>query len=65
MTLEICKRPGFDSWVGEIPWRREWQLTPVFLPGKSQGQRSPVGYSPGGHKELDMAEHTHNWALLN
>ena len=32
----------------------EWQPTPVFLPGKSTGQRSLVGYSPWGHKELDM-----------
>ena len=34
--------------------RRQWQPTPVFLPGKSHGQRSLVGYSPGGHKELNM-----------
>ena len=32
-----CRRPGFDSWVGKIPWRRKWQPTPVFLPGISQG----------------------------
>ena len=37
------KRWGFDSWVGKIPWRREWQPTPVFLPGESRGQRSPAG----------------------
>ena len=34
------------SLVEKIPWRREWLLTPVFLPGKSHGQRSPVGYVP-------------------
>ena len=28
------------------PWKRNWQPTPEFLPGKSHGQRSPVGYSP-------------------
>ena len=39
-----------------IFWRREWQSTPVFLPGKSHGQRSLVGYSPWGRKELDMTE---------
>ena len=39
-----------------VGWRREWQPTPVFLPGKSQGQRSLVGCSPWGHKELDMTE---------
>jgi len=41
---------------GKIPWRREWQSTPVFLPGKSHGQRSLVVYSPWGHKESDMTE---------
>ena len=39
-------------------WRRKWQFTPVFLPGKSHGQRSLVGYSPWGHKELDTTETT-------
>ena len=29
------KRHGFDSWVGQIPWRRAWQPTPIFLPGES------------------------------
>ena len=41
-------RPRFDPWVRKIPWRRKWQPTLVFLPGKSHGQRSLVGYSPGG-----------------
>jgi len=41
-----CGRPRFDLWVGKIPWRRAWQLTPVFFPGESHGQRCPVGYSP-------------------
>ena len=35
-----CRRPGFDLWVRKIPWRGKWQLIPVFLPGKSHGQRS-------------------------
>ena len=43
------KRPGFDPWVGKIPWRRKWQPTPVFLPGKSHGQRSLMGCSPYCH----------------
>ena len=51
-----CGRPGFNPWVGKIPWRKEWQPTPVFLPGESHGQRSLVGYSPWGHKESDMTE---------
>ena len=40
----------FNPWVGKISWRRKWQPTPVFLPGKSHGWRSPVGYSPWGHR---------------
>ena len=37
--------PRFNPWVGKIPWRRQWQPTPVLLPGESHGQRSLVGYS--------------------
>ena len=51
-----------DPWVGKIPCRRARQPTPVFLPGESHGERSLAGYSPWGHKELDMieaAEHAH------
>jgi len=36
----------FNPWVGKVPWRREWQPTPVFLPGESHGQRSLAGCSP-------------------
>ena len=43
-------------WIVNTPWRREWQPTPVFLPGESLGQRSLAGYSPRGHKESDMTE---------
>ena len=52
------RRCRFDRWVGKIPWSRKWQPTPVFLPGEFHGQRSPAGYSPRGHKELDTTEHT-------
>ena len=38
---------------------RKWQSTPVLLPGKSHGQRSLVGYSPWGRKELDTTERLH------
>ena len=41
-----CRRFGFDPWVQKIPWRRKWQPTPVFLPGKSHGQRSLASSSP-------------------
>ena len=37
-----------DPWVGRIPWRREWQPTPVFLPGEFHRQRNLAGYSPMG-----------------
>ena len=56
-----CRRHkigGYDPWVRRIPWRREWQPTPVFLPGESHGQRTLVGCSPRGHKVSDMAEHS-------
>ena len=49
-------RQRFSPWVRKIPWRREWLPTPVFLPGEFHGQRSLLGYSPWGHKELDMTE---------
>ena len=42
----------------EIPWSRKGQSTPVFLPGKSQEQRSLVDYSPWDHKESDTTDHT-------
>ena len=49
-----CRRPGPDPLVGKMPWRRKWQPTPVFLPGKFHGQRSLVGYSPRGRKRVDI-----------
>ena len=51
-----CRRHRFNAWIRKIPWRRKWQPTPVSLPEKSHGQRSLVGYSPWGHKQLDMTE---------
>ena len=44
----------------EITWKRKWQPTPVFLPGKFHGERSLVGYSPRGYKESDTTE---QWTL--
>ena len=46
------------SGSGRFPWSRKWQPTPIFLPGKSHGQRSLVGYSPWGYNELDVTERT-------
>ena len=54
-----CGRPRFNPWVREIPWRRNWQRTPVFMPGKFHGWRSLVSYSPWGHKESDTTERLH------
>ena len=54
-----CRRSGFNSWVGKIPWKRKWQPTLVFLPGKFHGLRSLVGYSPLGRKESDTTEWLH------
>ena len=56
------RRPRFDAWVGKIPWRRKWQPTAVFLPGKFHGQRSLWG-----HKESDSTEHARivkEWSVL-
>ena len=50
------RRPRFNPWVGNILWRREWQPTPVFLPGEFHGQRSLAGYNPWDHKESDTTE---------
>ena len=61
-----CRRPGFYSWVGEIPWRRKWQPTLVFSPGEYHGQRSPVGYSPWGHKSrTQLSDWTTTTTLKN
>ena len=69
------RRHGFNRWVGKIPFtqvampssRGKGQTTPVFLPGKSHGQRSLVGYSPWDCKELDTTKHARlsNWTELN
>ena len=53
------RRYGFDPRVRKIPWRRAWQPTPVFLPGKFHGQRSLADYSLLGHKEPDPTEQLH------
>ena len=60
-------RTWVQSLGQEDPLERKWQPFPVFLPGKFHGQRSLAGYSPCGHKELDMTElslslsHTHTY----
>ena len=56
------KRYKFNPWVGKIPWKRRWQPTLVFLPGKSHGQRSLAAYSPWGRKESDMTKRQSTYA---
>ena len=51
------KKHRFNPWVKQIPWRRKWPLTLVFLPGESHEQRSLAPCSPWGCKELEMTEH--------
>ena len=67
MAQQVKNWPAIqETWemhVQSLGWKdpleKEWQPTPVFLPGKSHGQRSLAGYSPWGHKELDTTEHMH------
>ena len=52
-----------ETWVQSLgqedPLEKEMATTPVFLPGKSHGQRSLEDYSPWDHKELDTTERLH------
>ena len=54
-TVSFC----FANTLYCFSWRRKWQPTPVFLPGKSHGWSSLVGYSPWGRKESDTTERLH------
>ena len=53
-TAFQCKRHEFDPWVGEIPWRRKWQPSPVFLPGKIPQTEEPGELQSMESQELDM-----------
>ena len=55
-----CKRWCFHPWVGKIPWRRKWQPTPVFMPGKSHGERDPT--ETGGLQPMESHE---SWIRLS
>ena len=55
-NLPACRRPGLDTWVGKIPWRKEWLPTPIFLPGEFHVQRSLAGYRPWGCKQSNTNE---------
>ena len=56
LAMQETQEMRVRSFHGKIPWRRAWQPTQVFLPGKSRGQRSLAGYSPWYLKESDMTE---------
>ena len=61
MVLVVQNLPTIQEiWVQFLGWEdpleEEMAIPPVFLPGKSHGQRSVANYSPQGHKELDMTE---------
>ena len=55
-NLPAMQKTGFNPWAGKILWRREWQPTPVFLPGEFHGQRRLAGHSPWGCKESGTTE---------
>ena len=54
----VMQEMGFDPWVRKIPWRREWQPTPVFLSGEFHGQRSLAGYRSQRVKHDSATKHT-------
>ena len=55
-NLPAMQETHVRSLDGKIPWRKEWQPTPIFLPGELHGQRSLAGFSLWNHKESDMTE---------
>ena len=55
-NLPAMQKTPVHPWVRKIPWRRERQPTPVFLPGEFHGWWSLVRDSPRGCKELEMTE---------
>ena len=55
-NLPAIQETQFRSLGQEGPLEKGWQLTPVFLPGEFQGQRSLAGYDPWGRKESDVTE---------
>ena len=60
-NLPAMQETRVQSLGRKIPWRREWQPTPVCMPGESDGQKSLAGYSPWGRKESDTSE----WLTLD
>ena len=56
---------GSNPGSGRFPWRRKWQRTPIFLPGKSHAQRSLADYSPWAHKGIGHNLVTKQQAFLS
>ena len=50
-------KPGFNPWVRKIPWRREWQPTPIFLPGEFHGQKKK---KPSGLQSMELQRVRHD-----
>ena len=57
LPIQGSRRPGFNSWVGKMPWRRERLSIPVFLPGESPWTEEPDGLQSVGSERV-----RHNWA---
>ena len=55
-NLPAMQETRFNPWVSKVPWGKEWQPTPVFLPEEFHGQMNLAGYSLQDGKELDMME---------
>ena len=60
-----CKRCRFDAWVGKIPWRRKWQPTPVFLPGKSMDRETWWATVHGAEKNQTRLRYWTATTILN
>ena len=63
--IGTCGRPGFHPWVGKIPWRRKWQLTPVFCPESSMDRGAWRATVHGVTKSQNdrMTKHKHRICL--
>ena len=64
LLMQETEETRSNPWISKISWRRKWQSTPVFLPGKLHGWKILVGYTSWGCKELDTIEHRHNYFIL-
>ena len=64
-TQSACMQENWvHLWIGNIPWRREWQLNPVFLPAEFHGQKRLEGYNPCGHSQTCMKDEYFDFSIL-